>query len=168
MKMKGRQTQPPAGRSAARLTKETKHKEINSYAEREAELEADVEAIFSKWKRKNPDVGFYGQLDVVFRVNSHWIPVILQAVQLAYNPRHGGCGGGGGRGGLVGMMRPFLTVWARAMLVHALRDAAERFEDSAVALERLLAQALAAQFRRHAGDAVRWRSESLRPIRAHR
>ena len=51
------------------------------------------------------------------------------------------------------MMRPFLTVWERAMLVHALRDAAERFKDSAVALERLLAQALAAQFRRHAGDA---------------
>ena len=67
MKMKGRQTQPPAGRSAARLTKGTKRKEINSYAEREAELEADVEAIFSKWKRKNPYLGFYGQLGVVFR-----------------------------------------------------------------------------------------------------
>ena len=50
-------------------------------------------------------------------------------------------------------MRSFLNLEERALLVHALRNAAEQFEDSAVALERLLAQALAAQFRRYAGDA---------------
>jgi len=50
-------------------------------------------------------------------------------------------------------MRSFLNLEERALLVHALRNAAEQFEDSAVALERLLAQALAVQFRRYASDA---------------
>jgi hypothetical protein len=50
-------------------------------------------------------------------------------------------------------MRPFLNLAERALLVHALRNAAEQFEGNAVALERLLAQALAVQFRRYASDA---------------
>jgi hypothetical protein len=50
-------------------------------------------------------------------------------------------------------MPSFLNLAERALLVHALRNAAEQFENSAVALERLLARQLAAQFRRYAADA---------------
>ena len=56
-------------------------------------------------------------------------------------------------------MRSFPNLEERALLVHALRKAAEQFEDSAVALERLLAQALAAQFRAMPVMRARWRNE---------
>jgi hypothetical protein len=51
----------------------------------EAQLDSEVEAIFARWKQKNPHVGFYAQLDVLIRANSRCLPFLHHVVEYAYN-----------------------------------------------------------------------------------
>jgi hypothetical protein len=62
-----------------------RRKEISTYDQWEAALDRQIETVFARQQRKNPHVGFYAQLDAVFRMNSPWAPLVLQIVEYVYD-----------------------------------------------------------------------------------